>query len=61
MCLIFVVDIDGTIADTNQRIDEIVKKYGLGPGAWREEHVSEFASAEKIKLDKLIEGAEILP
>jgi hypothetical protein len=61
MSLIFIVDIDGTVADTTQRIDEIVSKYNLEPGAWRDEHVDEFTSAVKIKTDKLIPGAQNLP
>lgn len=59
--LIFIVDIDGTVADTTERIDEIINKYNLQPGAWRDEHIDEFTSDVKIKTDKLIRGAEFLP
>ena len=61
MNLIFVVDIDGTVADTTERIEGIISKYNLQPGEWKNEHVDEFTDSVKIKTDKLIPGAEILP
>lgn len=61
-CLIFVVDIDGTIADTTARVNEITEKYKLdGEGHWTDEHIDEFTKSESIKKDELLPGAEILP
>lgn len=60
--LIFVVDIDGTIADTDDRVNEITKKYKLdGQNHWTDEHIDEFTRAVEIKNDGLIPGAEVLP
>ena len=60
--LIFVVDIDGTVADTQDRVDEITKKYKLdSQNHWTDEHIDEFTRSVEIKKDGLIPGAEILP
>lgn len=60
--LIFVVDIDGTIADTDARVAEITNKYQLdNEGRWTDEHIDEFTKTEVIKKDELLPGAEILP
>jgi hypothetical protein len=62
MNLIFVVDIDGTIADTMERVNEIDKKCKLsGENLWTDEHIDEFVKPENIKTDDVLTGAEILP
>jgi len=57
---IWVVDIDGTVADTRERIDAIVKKYGVSEGEWHKELTEEFLNDEALKQDKIIEGCEIV-
>ncbi len=58
---IWVVDIDGTTADTRKRIDSISAKYGIDESKWGPEQVDEFTDHEIIKNDAIISGAEILP
>lgn len=58
--LLFVLDVDGTLADTNERAMEIEKKYPLIGGNWTQQHAREFADPEKIKNDKPIPGSEII-
>lgn len=60
MNYIFVVDLDGTIIDTTERIDIITKKYNLELNLWTETHIQEFCRPEHIKNDKIIPGAEII-
>ena len=60
--LIFIVDIDGTVADTQARVDEITEKYKLdSQNHWTDEHIDEFTRSVEIKKDGLIPGSEILP
>ena len=61
MNLIFIVDIDGTVADTNRRIKRITKKYKIVADKWTDEHIDEFADPKQIKNDKIMLGAEMLP
>lgn len=56
--LVFVVDIDGTVADTRPRIDAISAKHGIDESEWTREQVEEFTSVELIKMDKVLPGAE---
>lgn len=58
--LIWVVDIDGTIADTRPRINAICKKFNVPENKWTEEQVREFTNPDLIKEDKIINGAEKL-
>lgn len=58
---VFVVDIDGTVADTRPRIDAISAKYNIDEGAWGPEQVDEFTQPSLIKLDEVLPGAEIVP
>ena len=57
---IWVVDIDGTCADTRPRIEAISEKSGVPEHKWTQEQVDEFTKPELIKLDAVIPGAENL-
>lgn len=60
--IIFVVDVDGTVANTQARVDEITEKYKLDSlNHWTDKHIDEFTRSIEIKNDGLIPGAEILP
>ena len=57
---VFVVDIDGTVADTRPRIDAISEKYNIDEGAWGPEQVDEFTQAHLIKMDEVLPGSHIV-
>jgi hypothetical protein len=59
MSVIFVVDIDGTVCNSNERILEIIAKYGTEE-SWSQETIDDFLTEEKIMADEIIPGAEKL-
>jgi acid phosphatase class B len=59
MTTVFVVDIDGTVCDSIQRIRDTVAVHGPVE-TWTDEVVEEFLSDENILNDKVIPGSERL-
>lgn len=59
MNVIFVVDIDGTVCDSNKRMLEIIAKYGMEEN-WSQETIDDFLTEDKIMADEVIPGAERL-
>lgn len=57
--IIFVVDIDGTICDSRERMKEIIDKYG-GEENWTDETIEEFLQGDKLMSDKIMPGANKL-
>lgn len=58
--LLFIVDLDGTLADTTARAEEVEKKYELVDNNWTQQHAIDFADPERIKTDKIVAGSEII-
>lgn len=58
MSLIFICDIDCTVADTTHRIDTIMNK--IDNKCWGEREIKEFSRPELIKMDKLISKSKQL-
>jgi len=59
MGVIFVVDIDGTVCNSNKRMLEIIAKYGVEEN-WSQETIDDFLTEEKIMADEVMPGAEKL-
>lgn len=57
---VWIIDIDGSVADTRTRIDAICAKFGVPENQWTREQVIEFTKPEMIKMDAVIPGAENL-
>jgi len=58
--MIFVVDIDGTVCDSMERVKEIEGFKEVNPDLWTEKLMSEFLSEENIMKDQVMPGAQIL-
>lgn len=58
--LVFVVDIDNTVADTLKRVEEINKKYNTTEERWGDREILEFSKPDAVKSDPIIPGAEII-
>lgn len=63
--LYFIVDIDGTICNSNLRVKELCKKYNIDGNfdinkTWSKEQMDEFLDENNILKDELIDGAEKL-
>ena len=61
MGLILICDIDGTVADTIERVNMIIKKFNIADRCWGEEEINEFTRPEYIKTDELIGESKKLP
>ena len=59
MSVIFVVDIDGTVCDSRERMEEIIGKYGEEED-WTQQTIDEFLTPGKLMMDKVMPGAEKL-
>ena len=59
--LVLVVDVDGTVADSRDRAEEVERKFGPDPDHWKDPELHEFLKAQDIARDKVIPGAELLP
>ena len=55
--VLFIIDIDGTVADSRGRIDKIIEKYGEDD-EWPDRAVNEFLTPEALMSDELMSGAE---
>jgi len=58
---VLVVDIDGTVADSQGRALEIEQKFGTDSDHWGDLELQEFLAPENIAKDKIVPGAEFLP
>jgi len=59
MELIFVVDIDGTVCDSRERMKEVLEKYG-DEEDWSQKVIDEFLIEDKLMADEIMPGAERL-
>jgi hypothetical protein len=59
MGIVFVVDIDGTVCDSKERMAEIIGKYGEEED-WTQQTIDEFLTPGKLMMDKVMLGAEKL-
>jgi hypothetical protein len=59
MGVVFVVDIDGTVCDSKERMAEIIAKYGEEED-WSQQTIDEFLTPGKLMMDKVMPGAQKL-
>lgn len=55
--VLFIIDIDGTVADSRARLNKIVEKYG-NDDEWPDRAINEFLTPEALISDKVMPGSE---
>jgi len=60
MSTVFVIDIDGTICDSIDRVKEIWRIKENEPDAWTDDLMREFLSEENLMNDSIVPGSEIV-